>query len=396
MNAIPKRILISIGAVVILLLALNLWLWPNQSLQQSPTSFGVMRDGYKAAFDLLSEMHLPVARSFRRINTMPANQTVWFVAPSFLDAANPHAHDDAHQVVEWASRGGTAVIFGEDGGSWTELGLTREVETPDKDDKDDKDTDDKKDEGRYLVQSDLGAPSRWIDVPELLHFAASKEKNAPATPRVALTVNGKPFALEMHLGKNGGRLIAIADDVFLRNEHLADADASLLVADLARAYGAPVFDEHSHGLSAPSSLTLAILDSRAILPIAMGLLVATLWVFSRREWPRRSLDDDSDLPAPSIAGFVDSLSILYARAGDPAAVFRAYRGGFLRRLRRQLGLRADYPDDLLLNRLARDRSMPDETRHWLLANDAPAEQRHLVIAVRALESYPGLGDENRA
>ena len=34
MNSIPKRILISSGAVVSLLLALNLWLWPNQALQQ--------------------------------------------------------------------------------------------------------------------------------------------------------------------------------------------------------------------------------------------------------------------------------------------------------------------------------------------------------------------------
>ena len=54
MNSIPKRILIPSSALIVLLLALNLWLWPNQALQQSPTSFGIMRDGYKAAFDLLS------------------------------------------------------------------------------------------------------------------------------------------------------------------------------------------------------------------------------------------------------------------------------------------------------------------------------------------------------
>jgi hypothetical protein len=382
MNTVPKRILISSGVAVALLLALNLWLWPNQALQQSATSFGVMRNGYKAAFDLLSEMHLPVTRSYRRAKQMPANQTVWFVSPSFLIADKPNAHDDAHEVVEWASRGGTAVIFGEDGSNWEVLGLTREAQK-----------DEKKDEGRSLVQGSLGAP-RWLDVPELLHFTPSKEKGA-TSPRVALTVDGKPFALDLAVGKKGGHIIAIADDTFLRNEHLGDADASLLVVDLARAFGTPVFDEHSHGLAAPSSLTFAVLDSRAILPIGIGLLAAMLWVFSKRTWPRRSLDDDSDLPAPSIAGFVDSLSILYSRAGDPASVFRAYRGGFLRRLRRQLGLRADYPEDLLLERLARDRSLPDATRHWLLASDIPADQPHLVIAVRALESYPGLGHEDR-
>src|ERR1700733_5280090 len=152
MNALPKRILISISAVVILLLALNLWLWPNQSLQQSATSFGLMRNGYKATFDLLSEMHLPVARSFRRISMMPVNQTMWFVAPSFLEAASPNAHDDAHEVVEWASRGGTAVIFGEDGSDWAELGLKREIETPDKDGGGDKAEADAG--GRYMDQRD--------------------------------------------------------------------------------------------------------------------------------------------------------------------------------------------------------------------------------------------------
>ena len=80
------------------------------------------------------------------------------------------------------------------------------------------------------------------------------------------------------VGKHGGRIIAIADENFLRNEHLADADASLVLIDLARAFGAPVFDEYSHGLAPPSSLTFAVLDSRAILPLIIGLLVAMLWI----------------------------------------------------------------------------------------------------------------------
>ena len=78
--------------MLLLLLGLNLWLWPNQALQNSPTSFGIMRDGYKAAFDLLSEMHFPVTRSYRRPNLAPTNQTVWFVAPSFLDPEKPSAY----------------------------------------------------------------------------------------------------------------------------------------------------------------------------------------------------------------------------------------------------------------------------------------------------------------
>ncbi len=390
MKSLPKRMLISSVAVLLLLLGLNLWLWPNQSLQRSATSFGIMRDGYKAAFDLLSEMHFPVTRSFRRPKLTPTTQTVWFIAPSFLDTDRASAHDAADEVVEWVSRGGTAVVFGEPDSDWETLGLSRELEKGKE-----------KDADRTLIEGDISPMPRWLDTPELLHFTASNVKDATAHPHdgVRLTANGKPFALEVAAGKGGGRLIAIADGRFLHNEHLADADASLVVVDLVRKFGTPAFDEHSHGLAPPSSLTLAILDSRAILPLIIGLMVALLWTFSQRVWPPRSRDEDAELPAPSIASFVESLSILYSRAGDPAAVFRAYRAGFLRRLRRQVGVRADYPEDLLLARIARDRSVPRETRHWLLENEMPTDQRHLVIAVRAIESYPKLGHmrhENRA
>ncbi len=393
MNSIPKRLLISSSAVLVLLLGLNLWLWPNQGLQRSATSFGIMRDGYKAAFDLLSELHFRVARSYRRPTLAPTNETIWLIAPSFLEVDKPNAHDRAHEVVEWASRGGTAVIFGDAASDWNIIGLTREVE-------ENKTKDDDKSDDRFLIKGEVLRQPRWLETPNLVHFADAKEKKSDphSNERVLMTANGKPFALQMTVGKHGGRIIAIADDSFLRNEHLADADASVLVVDLARAFGAPVFDEYSHGLVPPSSLTFAILDSRAILPLLLGLLVAMLWVYSQRIWPRRALEDDSAMPTPSIASFVESLSILYSRAGDPAAVFRAYRAGFLRRLRRQIGVRADYPENLLMERIARNRSLPEETRNWLLASYAP-DQNHLVNAVRAIESYPKMGTgrhENRA
>ncbi len=397
MNSIPKRLLISSSAVLVLLLGLNLWLWPNQGLQRSATSLGIMRDGYKAAFDLLSELHFPVTRSYRRPTQAPTNETIWLIAPSFLEVDKPSAHEQAHEVVEWASRGGTAVIFGDAASDWEILGLTREAE----ENKSDENKSNGDDEVRFFITGDPLPRPRWLETPNLIHFTdrADKKANPHSNERVLMAANGKPFALQMTVGKHGGRIIAIADDSFLRNEHLADADASVLVVDLARGFGAPVFDEYSHGLAPPSSLTFAILDSRAILPLILGLLVAMLWVYSQRIWPRRSIEDDSAMPAPSIASFVESLSILYSRAGDPGAVFRAYRAGFLRRLRRQIGVRADYPEDLLKERIARDRSLPEETRNWLLASYAPGDQHHLVNAVRAIESYPKMGTgrhENRA
>ncbi|HVN28632.1 MAG TPA: DUF4350 domain-containing protein, partial [Candidatus Binataceae bacterium] len=192
MNPIPKRILIPTGALVVLLLALNFWLQPNEALQQSPTSFGIMRDGYKAAFDLLSEMDFPVTRSYRRPNLIPPTQTVWFVAPSFLYADKPSAHDDAHEVIEWAMRGGTAVIFGESGSNWKVLGTRFETES---------------NSARTLIEG--GPLPRWIDVPELLSF--TKQSAAQEKMHVRLTADGKPFVLEKDVGKNRGRLILIAD-----------------------------------------------------------------------------------------------------------------------------------------------------------------------------------------
>ena len=382
MNRIPKGAIVSTVSLLVLLIGLNLWLWPDTRLQQSATSFGIMRNGYKAVFDLLSELKFPVTRSYRRPSLLDENQTMWFVAPSFLQDERPTAGSISGEVVNWAARGGTAVLFGSDDSDWAMFGIHREVEKEKGD----------ADESRILMQGNLAPRPRWLAIAELNHFAAAENQDQQQShERVAVTANGKAFAIEIPVGKKGGRIIAVADNSFLRNENLAEADASLLVVDLVRAYGVPTFDEYAHGLAPPSSLTLAILSSRAMLSLTLGLLTAVLWMWSQRAWPRIIVIDEPELPAPSIVSFVESLAILYSRAEDPGTVFGAYRAGFLRRLRKQLGLRADYPEGLLLERIGRDRSLPEETRHWLLARDAPADQRHLVAAIRAVESYPRPG-----
>jgi hypothetical protein len=81
--------------------------------------------------------------------------------------------------------------------------------------------------------------------------------------------------------------------------------------------------------------------------------------------------------------------VLYSRASDPPAAFRAYRSGFLRRLRRQMMPFGELDEEILLKRIASDRLLSDETRcRWLLMDTAPKSDAELVDAVRALESYP--------
>jgi hypothetical protein len=245
-----------------------------------------------------------------------------------------------------------------------------------------------------LITGDFAPRARKLDVTDLMHFAATDDKTADDQAahdqaRVRLTCDGATFALEMPLG--AGRLVAVADGRFLRNANLGADDASVLLVDLVRALGPPVFDEYFHGVVESGSLVATLAGSRVILALGAGLLLALLWVGEQRSWPPRRLAERAEEPAPSIASFLDALGVLYARARDPGAAFRAYRAGFLHRVRRQLWPHGEFSERLLLERLERDRSLPPETRHWLIDGATPANESELVSAVRAIESYPGIG-----
>jgi hypothetical protein len=366
-----RRYPVIVVAVLLVLLGINLWLWPNADLQLSTTSFGVGADGYKAAYDLLSELGLPVTRSYVAVNQMPENRPLWLVSPSLLDAGQKDSEvdPDAQALMKWVASGGTAVVFGEPGSVWKKLGIKRGTS-----------------EGGQtsLIAGDFAPLLREVPVPGLLYFSAGGD-----LARVALRSAQAPFALEMRLG--AGRLIAVADGRFLRNGNLAQGDASVLVFDLAHALGAPVFDERCHGLAAPASLPALIVDSRAIVPLALGLLATLLWIAEQRKWPRRTLADPLPGPQPSIGSFVESLGVLYSRVKDPQAVFRAYRSGFVRRLGKQISARAELPEEQVIDRLARDQSLSAETRRWLVDGVPPRDEKELVVAIRAIESYPKIG-----
>jgi hypothetical protein len=359
---------LAVVAVLALLFGINLWFWPDLQLQLSTTSFGVGSDGYKAAYDLLSELGLPVSRSYLPLSQTPKNHLLWFVSPTLLDPRESEIDPGADELSKWIRAGGTAVVFGEPGSAWKRLGITAKTEAAGED---------------SLITGDFTLRARDIPVAGLRFFSAGGKA------RVRLQSGKAPFALELPVG--AGRLIAVADGRFMRNGNLAHGDASVLVFDLARALGAPTFDERSHGLAAPVSLPAVILTSRAIVPLGLGLLAALLWVGEQRRWPRRTLAGPPEGPQPSIGAFVDSLGMLYSRADDPAAVFRAYRAGFLRRLGRQISPRAELTEDRVIERLAGDCSLPAETRRRLVDGVPPRDERELVLAVRAIESYPKAG-----
>jgi hypothetical protein len=374
MNSLSRRRIVSLVAAVLLLLGLNLWMAPKVALRESLTSFGVERQGYKAAYDLLLELGVPVRRSYVRPDAILAKGSLWLVSPSFL---NSDLRDDdaaGGALLQWVRAGGTAVVFGDPGSDWKRPDIKRGIGVSG---------------APNLIEGDFAPRARKLDVADLVHFAAADDKPAHDKARVRLTCDGAPFALEMPLG--AGRLVAVADGRFLRNANLGSDDASVLLVDLVRALGSPVFDEYFHGLVESGSLVATLAGSRVILPLGAGLLLALLWVGEQRSWPPRRLAERAEEPAPSIASFLDALGVLYARARDPGAALRAYRAGFLHRVRRQLWPHGEFSERLLLERLERDRSLPPETRHWLIDGATPANESELIRAVRAIESYPGIG-----
>jgi uncharacterized protein DUF4350 len=371
MNALSRRGLISAGVVLALLTAVNLWMRPDFELQLSPTSFGVGPDGYKAAFDLAAELGVPVMRSYVSPKQQPLNRQIWMVSPSLLGTDSAGGDTDAHELLDWVRAGGTAVVFGGTGNHWKRLEINADTVAGTE---------------HTMISGEFAPVVRRLSVSGLLHFnAAGKDAS------VRLRADNTPFAIERKIGK--GRLIAIADDRFLRNGNLGNADNSLLFMDLIRRFDAPAFDEHCHGMVGDVSLVRVVATSRAMLPLGAGFVLAVAWIFAQRAWPRRILACDSEGPQPSLVSFVESLGVLYSRASDPPAAFRAYRSGFLRRLRRQMMPFGELDEEVLLTRIASDRALSDETRRWLLMDTAPKSDAELVDAVRALESYPEKGHE---
>src|SRR5712692_2111615 len=251
MNKLPRRGLISAGGVLVILTAVNLWMRPYFELQLSPTSFGVRPAGYKAAFDLASELGVPVMRSYVSPKHQPLNRQIWMVSPSLLGMEPAGADTDAHELLDWVRSGGTAVVFGGTVNQWKRLEIN---------------TDTVAGTEHTMISGDFVPVVRRLSVSGLLHFNA-----AARDASVRLRADNTPFALERKLGR--GRLIAIADDRFLRNGNLRDADNCLLFMDLVRRFDSPAFDEHCHGMVGDVSLVRVIATSRAMLPLCAGFIL---------------------------------------------------------------------------------------------------------------------------
>ena len=349
--------------------------------EQSLTTFGTGPWGYRAVFDLLTELGFPVARTHELPEKLAPDATVWWIEPAGLcRAAVPGG---GWQGEPWVRAGGTAVLFlapgaGEDGGCELLEGvaLPRRV------------TDASAGAGphggwgqhpatAHEVTGDALPRARTIEGPGLLTFAGAGDW------KIRALGGERPLVLERALG--AGRIVAVADATVLRNQWVDRADAAPLVVDLVQAFGVPRFHEGDQGPRVRRSAVAYLATSPALLVFCGLALTGVLFAWQGNLVPPRTLSGP-ETDTPGLGAFVDSLAALYAGTRDHARVLERYRELAAARLRRHFGMPPETPVGVLAERLARDRRLAPGTLRLLVEGAPVAGERGLRDAVRALDA----------
>ena len=348
----------------------------RDDLELSETSYGKIGAGYGGLYDYLHTLAPDVARSRAAFAAIDSERALWLLRPTFLELAKSplavawSAERERNLAVElraFLEQGGRAVIFGGEHADWKDFGLALAPpsEYP-----------------QFFSESRLG-PRRRLELQGLRRFLAADGGE------VLLSAGGQGIVVKKQVGD--GELIAVSDARLFDNQHLDAADHSTLALDLARAYGAPVFDERCHGLVENASLLAAIGGGRLLLfTLSFGLWGLTL-VFARRALPVAELPARAEM-LPGLRSFVDPLALLYSRsaARNAAAVYRAYANGLRFRLRRSLFGPRGGSDALLDQRLAHELAQRDpELLALLRGQRLPRGASEIEGAARRMERYLG-------
>ena len=372
---LPRSSWVAFALLLVLLSIANIVYQADAGLELGPTTYGRAGNGLGAVYTLLEELGFSVARSRAPYDAVAPDATLWLVQPELggptdeelEEALRGRVPDVLTPLQAWIAAGGTAVVIGADASVWRAFGIELK----------ERETTPTRARGGPLLGG--GAP---LEIASQWAFEESPESEA------LLRVDGAPFALLRRYG--AGHLVAVADAEPFTNGQLAEADHARLAVELARAFGAPLFDERGHGLQSDASLASALGSARlALLAAGFGLLALVALWFARRV-PRAALES-SPLPNPNLGQFVDALATAYARKGsrEASAAFAAYVHGFRQRLRKALYGRGRGSDELLAQRLARDLADDPALLAQLQGEAKVGSTAELERAVRDLERYLG-------
>jgi len=377
--------LIALAAASALLVLVGL-LYPDEKRPElSLDTFGTGPWGYRAVFDLLTELGFPVARTAVPPDDLAPDATVWWIEPARSCGAG-----DGQPVPgggwrggPWVRAGGTAVLFLPAGaGENARCEVLEGVVVPPRADAAPAGTHPsrgwrQRPARAYELTGDALPRARTIETASLLTFTEAGDW------RVRVVAREHPLVLERPFG--AGRIVAVADAAVLRNEWLDHRDAAPLAVDLVQAFGVPQFHESGDGPRAPRSAAAYLATSPALLVFFGLALTGVLFTWQGSLVPPRALPG-AETATPGLDAFVDSLATLYAGTRDHARVLERYRELTAARLRRHFGLPPETPVAVLAERLGRDRRLAPSTLR-LFAEGAPvAGERALRAAVRALDA----------
>ncbi len=370
---LPRSSWVAFALLLVGLTILNLSYQADMALELSPTTYGRAGHGFGALYDLLEELNVPVTRSRARHEAVVPDAPLWLVRPDLdmpidTDLEQPlrgPPSDALTPLQAFIAAGGTAVLIGADERLWRAFGVETQERTPKP-----------ARAGGPLLEPAGGS----------LALAAALVFEESAEDDVLLRIDGAPFALLRRYG--AGHLVAVADAEPFTNGELAAHDHAQLAVTLARAFGAPRFDERSHGLRDQASLTGALGGPRLALMSAAFALLSLFALWSARRIPQAALAHQP-LPDPNLGQFVDALAAAYTRKGtrEANAAFGAYAHGFRQRLRKALYGRAQGSDALLAQRLARDLAEDSTLLAQLSGQAEVASLAELERAVGKLERY---------
>lgn len=350
----------AIAVLLGLVTVINIAFIPDFELDASATSYGRAGNGFGAAYELLGELGFAVGRSRSRYADVSADRTLWLLAP-----------ETAHGLRAWLESGGTAVLIEPKDSVLLELGILLATEYE-----------------PMLENSSTTAYGAFRTGPLQLDvtsvFAPDHELET------VLEIAGKPLVLLERLG--AGHVLVVADAEPFRNAQLDKGDHARFVVELARAFGAPVFDERSHGLVNETTLWAALGIGRVAM-ICSGLGMLALVVL----WSARRVPSAARIAEPrvdsSLGQYVDALAHSYERKGPRASaeVYRAYVHGLRHRLRRAIYGRRPASDALLSGRLEGELRGEPAVLASIEGRDAPHNASELRDSIQRMESYMARG-----
>jgi len=395
-------------------------LLPQSGGERSPSSFGSTPTGTRALHDLLDELDLSAGRSLEPVARLPERGTVWWIAPDGVCDSRIAASGGVDildpEAVSWPARawieaGGTAVVFldaNEPGripcDAIAGIGLPERKPSRGRSGSEgvargtpsDPPPADAGVEAETVVVSGPLTPSprrlagdgimvfeETLDWFEAASVSALPPGGSRGETESASPVGGAgAFVLEREWG--AGRLVAVADARFTRNQWLDSEDAAPLAVDLVRRYGIPLIDEREHGFISETSAVRYLVSSPAW-PVFVGLLLlGVLFAWWGTALPARSVEE-FDPETPTLATFVDSMAALYSRSRDHSRLLERYRELTAARLRRHFGISPEVPVAALAERIERDRQVALGALQSLTDRRRVDGARELAAAARELD-----------